>query len=876
MLRLFIVCILLLLGNYADCQQTQKDSLLNELNRGSLNSKDKVDVLNELAFIDYDNDVEKAFAYASQALQIAKTSEYKSGTRRAQTLVGYYYQAKGDFNKALINYKTAANASSEPDIYLGYNYILTGNLYRSRSFFDSSQYYYNLGIGLLKKMNDRRFLPYGYRSLGNLQVQLWKNAQAEENFQNALKIYRSLRDDGGMAKVDFALGELYKNLAEFEKAEKFVNDGCALAESLGDPYLQTRCMIHKGEIKYKLGEFQEALHLLLDVIQRLKSGSDPETLVRVYSDLGDVYEAISQNDFAMRYTLEAIKIVENFGMKHEIGKLYCSVAWIYKNQQNYGFAFEFLDKSIKIREEIKDENGLGQCYNVMGIIYFQQKQFKEAIEWLEKSLTARSHVGNREGISACLYNLGLVYEAKKEYRQALEYQMKALEAEKKTGNVFNIGLGYSSVGSLFTYLKKYDSAKSYLQIADDIGIKTGSFELQMENALYWSEYYEHTGDTKTALEWHKKYSALNDTVYHATKATKLAEMQALYQTEQKDKEITLLNQEKTIQSNQLQLQEARINMQNYVILFAIVALVLVSLLTYKSLTYNKDIKQAHKEILEQKEELMAQSKELQEANRIIAENNKELEAKIGQRTFALREAYKELDTFFYRASHDFRRPLTTFLGLAEVAKITVSDPNARELFEKVRETAINLDKMLFKLQSISDLGSQQLVYGEVDVAEIFYRLLDQYKNELEARQIRTSSSFVLPQKFYSYPTMIFLILDNLIENSIMFCRYEGASLTLRAIETDSRIIIEIEDNGDGIEEKYQEHIFEMYFRGNDRSKGNGLGLYIVRKAVDKLNGAVSFRSARDKGTLFTITFPLSLESDSRGVIRSAVKDALVI
>jgi signal transduction histidine kinase len=67
--------------------------------------------------------------------------------------------------------------------------------------------------------------------------------------------------------------------------------------------------------------------------------------------------------------------------------------------------------------------------------------------------------------------------------------------------------------------------------------------------------------------------------------------------------------------------------------------------------------------------------------------------------------------------------------------------------------------------------------------------------------------------------------------------------------------LEVEDNGQGIGEQYQPMIFDMYFRGNDRSKGNGLGLYIVKKAVEKLNGTVSFTSSFGQGTVFSIDLP---------------------
>ncbi len=109
---------------------------------------------------------------------------------------------------------------------------------------------------------------------------------------------------------------------------------------------------------------------------------------------------------------------------------------------------------------------------------------------------------------------------------------------------------------------------------------------------------------------------------------------------------------------------------------------------------NELLHNLNREIHEQKEEIEAQSEELIESNETISRVNARLEEKVEARTTELKQAYTELDTFFYRSSHDFRRPLTTFMGLAEVAKITVKDNVALELFEKINETARNLDKML--------------------------------------------------------------------------------------------------------------------------------------------------------------------------------------
>jgi signal transduction histidine kinase len=198
------------------------------------------------------------------------------------------------------------------------------------------------------------------------------------------------------------------------------------------------------------------------------------------------------------------------------------------------------------------------------------------------------------------------------------------------------------------------------------------------------------------------------------------------------------------------------------------------------------------------------------------------------------------------------------MGLSEVAKITVKDKNALELFEKVSETANNLDKMLLKLQSISDVGAQQLVFKEVLIKEIFDNICVSFEEQLRMKNIRISYEAELEESFISYPAMVKIIIENLVENAIYFAGVNDPFIKLKACQTHSHTIITIQDNGQGIHEKYQDRVFDMYFRGNERSKGNGLGLYIVKKAVEKLDGRITMESTLYKGSTFQIELPSKL------------------
>ncbi|HEY5823935.1 MAG TPA: HAMP domain-containing sensor histidine kinase, partial [Cyclobacteriaceae bacterium] len=178
-----------------------------------------------------------------------------------------------------------------------------------------------------------------------------------------------------------------------------------------------------------------------------------------------------------------------------------------------------------------------------------------------------------------------------------------------------------------------------------------------------------------------------------------------------------------------------------------------------------------------------------------------------------------------------------------------------ELFDKVKETALNLDKMLFKLQSISDLGAQQLVYKEVFVNELLNDVLDGFREIIVRKGIQINLNIEVNTSFYSYPAMVRIILENLLENAIHFCCSYNPYITIKINLYQGELSIEILDNGQGIGVEYQSRIFDMYFRANENSKGNGLGLYIVKKAAEKLHGRLEFTSAVGEGSTFRVVLP---------------------
>jgi signal transduction histidine kinase len=114
--------------------------------------------------------------------------------------------------------------------------------------------------------------------------------------------------------------------------------------------------------------------------------------------------------------------------------------------------------------------------------------------------------------------------------------------------------------------------------------------------------------------------------------------------------------------------------------------------------------------------------------------------------------------------------------------------------------------------------------------------------------------------FQSDDDVISLIIENLVENAIIFRKkdsLETHQITIEVFEKENSIHLIVKDNGVGINAELHDQIYDMFFRGSDQSQGTGLGLYLVKMAVDKLNGSISIESEPDEFTEFTIQLPVN-------------------
>src|SRR5690606_37297464 len=210
----------------------------------------------------------------------------------------------------------------------------------------------------------------------------------------------------------------------------------------------------------------------------------------------------------------------------------------------------------------------------------------------------------------------------------------------------------------------------------------------------------------------------------------------------------------------------------------------------------------------------------------------------------------ELDTFVYRASHDLRGPVASLMGLYNIVKVEFAhDKNAITYFEHYNNSVMRLHTVLQNLIDLTKIKESENKLNQVDLKELIDSCLNSMRNLSDYHRVAFDISVDINFKVFIDGKKFKTIIKNLVENSIIYATPESNAYVKILVTYQENVLkIEVSDNGRGIDPRIQSKVFNMFFRGTEKSKGSGLGLYIVKNAVEKLNGSIQLTSKLNEGT----------------------------
>lgn len=611
----------------------------------------------------------------------------------------------------------------------------------------------------------------------------------------------------------------YKNIGNSDTAFYYGIRALKLAKQLN--YFRGIATAYNnfGAIYHNQSDYNKALENYFFALKIRREINDQRGIAASYNNIGLVYYDQANLYKAMEYHLAALKIKEAIDDKQGIVASYNNIGMVYDSQSNYSEALSNYFAALKIAKEVNDKYGVALLYNNIGTIYHKQGDFREALSNHLASLRMREETGDKQGIAASYNNIGMVYDSHDNYPEALKNYFAALKILEEMGDKYGVVLLRNNIGVVYGKLKQPLRAEEYYSKALAIAKEIGSKEDIKESYQNLSEIFAMMNDYKKAYQYHQLYSQINDSIFGRKFSRQISELQTKYETEKKEKEIKLLNNENEIKS--LRIKEQEHLLLNHRILFTALftGIILIVAISWLLISRNK-IRQ--KEIL--KTELLKQQElrtqaiiETQEHERKrIAQN---LHDGTGHKLTILKINLEKIAGIFFAASPEQKI-------IFEQTKNIVDETHkeVRTLSHAMMPKALQEREFT---GAVSELVEQTLANSRIK-----YSLINDLTKDL-SENIRICLYRVLQE-----------LLNNILKHA------QATKVAIQIFKNKNTIIMMVEDDGIGIQP-----LGTKISSGRKTHTTLGIGLQNIAGRVNALNGTFTIEPGPSKGTIATVRIP---------------------
>ena len=555
---------------------------------------------------------------------------------------------------------------------------------------------------------------------------------------------------------------------------------------------------------------------------------------------------------------------------------------------NIASSIEKSQLALQLSQQCNYQKGEAYANSYIAFFYMIITKHKEAVPLLEKAITHFESVNDKYGLAFNYNTYGSIHYKTDDYHFGLKYLLKAYNLYRDIDDVLNQARTLKSIGSIYEFFKDYNKAKeTYLKsislgesISDSDGISNA---LNPLSGLYLKEnnidkasktiersisLKEKTNDIRglgfallgkaKVLDKQKKIELAEETYLRSLEIHQtVGESVGIIMTLNKLGNMYLrIGKNKLARKRLLECIEAgKESQHNLVIYKAYYALYKVA----KNEKNNNEALSYLEKHNEYKERVQLRDvehvlKSVQSLSTIEMLENEARWQK--EKTEEVQKKNKELDNFVYKVSHDLRGPISSLLGLHNVVTLDIKDESALYYFSLYHEQIKRLESIILDFIDLTRLKETAINNSLINFGEIIAQCIKAYNYLPNFESILFVTNVDESIKFYSDKSSINSILQNLIENAIKYSNPRKESFVhIDILLNKDELVIKVEDNGAGIHEDYKNQIFDMFFRANDNVQGSGLGLYILKTAVDRIQGQVSFESNYKEGSTFIVTLP---------------------
>lgn len=594
--------------------------------------------------------------------------------------------------------------------------------------------------------------------------------------------------------------------------------------------------------EFYVGGFLRLAHELKDSVQ----------IANAYNTLGSIYYHKGNLESGLRNFLVALKIIEAQNDVSRIAKIYNNIGNIYMLQKNFDKSLEYNSRSLEIKQQLNDSIGMGHSFNNIGFLKRETQEPEEALEFYNRALDIFTKHQNKLMMANVYANIGETHLATNDLKLALKTFFKVIDLSYQHAGKRERIYGYLGTGKVYAAKSDFKAALPYLEYGNKLALEINAKQEILTSYEVLSEAYAKQGKYQQAFESHRKYSFFKDSVLNETNNRAIDELAEKYESETKSNTIRVLELENQLQENLFQRQQA-------VGIFLIAILVIMVLLAHSLYQNNKGKKIAIERLEEQNIEIHLKNNEIKRQQEKIAKTNEQLDTK----NKMLQDINNEKNHFIGIVVHDLRAPLNNIIGLVSLIKMEkegLSDTQ-KELLDIILDSTKSLNNMIARILNIEAIesGDVKMDLGKRCLNELVRKVSSEFKKDATKKNIKITENLEDgSDKVWVDKNYTIQILTNLLSNAIKFS-HANSQVEISTYKSKGEFGVVYKDEGPGLSPEDHPKLFGKFQRLSARPTGGesstGLGLSIVKKYVDKMDGRIWCESEPGQGASFIVMFP---------------------
>ena len=430
-------------------------------------------------------------------------------------------------------------------------------------------------------------------------------AQKNSKIDSLMNVLKTAKEDSNKVNTLNALSSQFINAGDYEKAIQYADSVLALASALNFKRGNGEAYYTLGLVNGTIGNYDEALKNYKASLKLFRDMGDKRNISMLCSNIGIIFNTKGNYLEAIRFYNETLGIATQSGNKKQMASTHLNIGTAYFNLGNYPDALNNYYQSLKVSSEIADKKVISKSYENIGAIFHTQKDYAGALKNYSLALSISKETGLKEYIASNKLNIGLVYDDMQNYSDALKNYFVALDLYKELDWKSDIAFTHNNIGWVYLHQNKFEESlnefKKALQISEEIkdvpGIGNANDNIAsnlLQHAAHLNEaeakikYREASvyankalsiiketgeklvirdiykslsvidsalGNFPAALEHFKLHALYKDSILNEETSKQTSQLKIQYETEKKDKEIALLNNDKELKEEQIEKQK---------------------------------------------------------------------------------------------------------------------------------------------------------------------------------------------------------------------------------------------------------------------------------------------------------------------------------